>query len=161
MTQLTLTPRMATDPQMGFIRKLRLEKGEGPIDSAFTFAEASKEIDRLKALPAKAKVVGKQTVPLSNYALEVDGEIKFYRVAQWKGTTYLRQLIGHPGDWQKIKLSYPVANAIMARLAADPLAAAQAYGEHYTVCAVCNSPLSDPLSMERKIGPICWSRFGF
>lgn len=164
MSQLTLMKVPASLKQINYVKSLRVARGL-PIAGAdeLSKSEASKEIDALLKTPAQAPDAApwKGAVPLSNYALEVDGVMKFYAVRQFKGTRYLRQLIGHPGQWQRVKPSYPVQALVMAKIAADPLRAAQAYGEHFTCCAVCNSPLSDPLSMERKIGPICWKRFGF
>lgn len=46
-------------------------------------------------------------------------------------------------------------------LAADPEAAAVAYGRLYGACAICNRELSDPASVERGIGPICAEKFGW
>lgn len=182
MTQLTLlkgtaVASPASPAQINFINSLRKGLALGDMPQAeveqLSKVDASREIDRLKKLPKQklmtemfetCSYVGeaaKDEVPLSNYALDVDGVIKFYALKQYKGTRYLRQLIGHPGAWQRIKLSYPTQLAVLSQIEVDPLKAAQAYGEHFTCCAVCNSPLSDPLSRARKIGPHCWKRFGF
>ena len=48
---------------------------------------------------------------------------------------------------------------IVAALA-DPLAAAVAYGKRYGACSCCGRTLTDPVSVERGIGPICAERFG-
>jgi hypothetical protein len=42
---------------------------------------------------------------------------------------------------------------------ADPLAAAVAYGKRYGSCSCCGITLTDPVSVERGIGPICAERF--
>lgn len=42
----------------------------------------------------------------------------------------------------------------------DPLAAAVAYGKRYGSCSCCGRTLTDPVSVERGIGPICAERFG-
>jgi hypothetical protein len=46
-------------------------------------------------------------------------------------------------------------------VAKDPLNAAIAYGKEFGLCAMCGRDLSDPVSVERGIGPICADRFGF
>jgi hypothetical protein len=45
--------------------------------------------------------------------------------------------------------------------AADPEAAAVAYGKRFGQCACCGRELSNPESIERGIGPICAERFGW
>lgn len=47
------------------------------------------------------------------------------------------------------------------KVTADPVNQAIAYGKEYGVCALCGRDLSDPISVERGIGPICAERFGF
>ena len=51
-------------------------------------------------------------------------------------------------------------NRILA-VASDPASAAVAYGKKFGSCAVCARTLSDPVSVERGIGPICAGRFGW
>jgi hypothetical protein len=47
----------------------------------------------------------------------------------------------------------------LAAIAADPKAAAQEYGRLTGTCGMCGRHLEDELSVERGIGPICWSKF--
>lgn len=49
----------------------------------------------------------------------------------------------------------------IAALIADPKHAAEAYGQRTGRCCICSLELTDPESLERGIGPICASRFGF
>lgn len=49
----------------------------------------------------------------------------------------------------------------IAEVAADPAAAAIAHGKETGRCAICSRELSDPISIERGIGPICADKFGF
>lgn len=51
--------------------------------------------------------------------------------------------------------------AAIARVAADPAAAAIAHGRETGRCACCGLKLTDPESVERGIGPICAEKFGF
>ena len=48
----------------------------------------------------------------------------------------------------------------VARIAADPTAAAVAYGRLTGSCACCGRTLSDPASVALGIGPICAERWG-
>lgn len=43
----------------------------------------------------------------------------------------------------------------------DPKSAAVAYGKEYGICSCCGRDLTDPVSVERGIGPICADRYGF
>jgi len=49
----------------------------------------------------------------------------------------------------------------VARVAADPAAAATAHGHEYGYCACCNRELTNPESVARGIGPICADRWGW
>jgi len=48
---------------------------------------------------------------------------------------------------------------LIERLAADPLAAAAAYGRDTGECGICHRELTNPESVAAGIGPICRSRF--
>ena len=105
-------------------------------------------------------------VPDSNYAVVGDdGVPKFYEVkhgkkgGKWENFQFVSLLVGAPGDWNK----YPVKGAdrkgVLALLAEDPKKFALAYSREHVRCAACNSPLSDPESLERGFGPYCAERF--
>jgi len=49
----------------------------------------------------------------------------------------------------------------IARVGADPLAQAIAHGKQTGKCSCCGRELTDPVSIERGIGPICAERFGW
>jgi len=104
-------------------------------------------------------------VPASQYCLERDGELKFYRVrigkagTRWDGFRFVDLLIGHPGDWQKRPLKGIERKAVLEAIAANPQEAAVRFSKEFTICAVCGSPLSDQESLERGLGPICAGRF--
>ena len=49
----------------------------------------------------------------------------------------------------------------VARVAADPAAAAEAHGHQYGQCSCCGRELTNPESVARGIGPICADRWGF
>lgn len=97
----------------------------------------------------------------SKYALVTDDKIIFYEVrtgtkGRWEGVQFLDRLVGAPGDWQRYPVKGAAKTAIMAKLDKD---AAIRFSKHFTVCAVCSSPLSDPESLAAGLGPICAKRF--
>lgn len=49
----------------------------------------------------------------------------------------------------------------VARVAADPAAAATAHGHAYGYCSCCGRELTNPESVARGIGPICADRWGW
>lgn len=62
---------------------------------------------------------------------------------------------------------YPAPNckasqkqAILAACA-NPLDAVVKFGRKFGRCSVCSRPLTDPVSIQRAIGPICAQKFGF
>lgn len=52
-------------------------------------------------------------------------------------------------------------SATVARVAADPAAAATAHGHEYGYCSCCGRELTNPESVARGIGPICADRWGW
>lgn len=53
------------------------------------------------------------------------------------------------------------AEAEILSIAADPKAAAIAYGKEFGRCSVCNRELTDEASVAAGIGPVCATRYGF
>jgi hypothetical protein len=54
----------------------------------------------------------------------------------------------------------PKVRSLLAEFESDPLAAAQKYGKLSGRCCSCGRDLTDPVSIENGIGPICQMRFG-
>lgn len=168
---VTTAIRPASQAQVNFINSLRSQRSLDALSldelRVLDTRDASREIDRLKALPitqgprVQAGAGYLEGLPLSKYAL-VDGEgvATFYEVKRYKETVYLRLLVGAPGEFRRIRLPYGEAHAVAARIRVDPLAAAQAFARTYTVCGVCCADLSDPESVRLGLGPICRGRFG-
>jgi hypothetical protein len=121
--------------------------------------------------------VDPKAVPASNYALVNErGEVEFYGVdvptrGKWKGFRFVTRLYGAPGTWREVSLRGGASLAVLARIALDafqdetrgavagPLAGALRYSREFTRCAACSSPLSDPESITRGLGPVCANRF--
>lgn len=55
----------------------------------------------------------------------------------------------------------PAVEADIVAVAADPHNAAVAYGKRYGKCSVCGRTLSDADSINRGIGPVCASNYGW
>lgn len=51
--------------------------------------------------------------------------------------------------------------SVLTEAAADPLTAAIRYGEVSGECSCCGRKLTDPQSIERGIGPVCATKFGW
>lgn len=142
-----------------------------------------KKARRAAAAPAAAAPAGRgiwADVPDGRYALprEVldrhalghliggEGDMIFVRVNTWtppgKGpVTYVRQLKGAPGAFDKIKHPSGANRAIRdALLEVGPLDAGLAFSRHYTVCARCCAELTDQRSRETGYGPECRGHMG-
>lgn len=106
-----------------------------------------------------------EPLPDSCYALQDEKGLVFYEVntgkkgTKWEGFQFLSRLIGHPGTWLKTPVKGANKAAVMNLLRQDPLEAARLFSKTFTVCAACGSPLSDPESIERAMGPVCIARF--
>lgn len=73
--------------------------------------------------------------------------------------TYLGKVLG--GTFSRSRDCTAELEASIVDFARDPKAAAEAYGKKYGVCCICSRELSDPVSVERGIGPICADRMGW
>ena len=67
--------------------------------------------------------------------------------------TYAGKIVG--GRLQATASAPSDARALVAKVAADPLGEAVRYGKLRGACACCGRTLTDPVSIERGIGPIC------
>lgn len=113
-----------------------------------------------------ARRLGMPDVPAGRYCLERNGELKFYQVdrpteGRWAGFTFVKQLIGAPGDYRKIRFTKEQARPILEEIAKDPRAASSRYGMESGVCGVCSSPLTNAESLAYGIGPICRAKRGW
>lgn len=95
------------------------------------------------------------------YAIEIDGEWKFYRVTErgsrW-GTSKFHYLARQSGD-NFFSVSAPERARVSAIINADPKRAQVEYGKRIGSCGMCGRSLTDPESRARGIGPDCWGRF--
>lgn len=75
-----------------------------------------------------------------------------------QGGAYLGKIITG-GRFLAARECTPDLTAALVQVAADPLAAAVAYGREFGICSCCGRDLSDPASVAAGIGPICASKF--
>jgi hypothetical protein len=170
-----------TESQMSFIKSLldELQTKHGddtmraPLNEAYanrtlTRTSASAVIESLIAIrdykrsqaPVAPKPVAAPVVESGLYALDNDGQIKFYEVrngsGKWEGYTFLDAVASDD--------RYPIKNRqnrdeILSLIAAAPLDAMKLYGREVGKCGHCGKTLT---SDWRKvgIGPVCIKKFG-
>jgi hypothetical protein len=118
-------------------------------------------------VPAEAPQVAQEPaaqVPEGRYAFTADeGHTAFCKVehgkGNWEGRTFVVLLVGAPGHFRELKTYRAQAATILAKIAADgPEAACIRFGHEVGSCGRCGSPLTDPESIARGIGPTCASK---
>lgn len=75
------------------------------------------------------------------------------------GETYLGKITPQ-GDFMRSRDCTDASISALVAAAADPLAAMVAYGRRTGTCSCCGRELTNKLSIELGIGPICRARFG-
>lgn len=123
------------------------------------------------AAAAAAPVAGLDlsNVPAGHYAVpggdtrlkvEIDRPTK----GRWAGFIFVRDGAVY-GEGQRYGVQAPgeaykgkIKDQLRA-IAADPRAAAAAYGHLTGTCGRCRRPLEDAESVARGIGPVCWGKF--
>jgi len=75
------------------------------------------------------------------------------------GETYLGKI--DAGRFYASRDCSPEMQSRVLAFIADPKAAAEAYGIETGVCCICNATLTNKVSIERGIGPICAEKFGW
>lgn len=76
-----------------------------------------------------------------------------------EGDTYLGKVLG--GKFMRTGACSDEQEGRIIAAASDPAKAANAYGQRTGRCAVCSLELTAEESIERSIGPVCASRYGF
>lgn len=131
--------------------------------------DVSAHIMMLRELPwkgGKSRLLMYKDVIAGRYALLVDGVWKFYQVSKpdkgrWEGYTFIKMLVGSPGDYKEVQMRAEERSKILQRINRDVQQAMLDYGLHSGVCGKCSSPLTDPQSLERGIGPVCAKKMGW
>lgn len=187
-TTATFIP--ASSRQAEFIRTLLAERSVAPELAASTLREldegtlakssASIVIERLLKLPRAARAVPAPRadtvdfgdLPCSRYAipaLELDavplavnvtGDLLFVEVKEYRGTTYMRRLVGAPGAFTRLRMSPVDVRSLVDVLKDDPYRYARLFGENYSCCGKCGAELTDEESRRLMLGPTCRRAFG-
>jgi hypothetical protein len=137
--------------------------------SRVTKSAASKMIDQLKDKAFELsgqkdrKAERAVEVPNGRYAIEREGTLKFYKIntptdGKWAGRTFV--------DAQASDELHPIRNTsarreILATIATDPQAAMLRYGQELGHCGHCGRTLTNEVSRERGIGPVCAEKMGW
>jgi len=173
-------PDKATEPQVKWIKDMlnskdvdeaaadRLWKSlriwEDPEELGLTKSKASEIIDYLKKRPRKpgaaspAKWASYPDVPAGRYAVtNTEGELRFYQVWRPKDNpSVFRLYVLHGPDSSEVP--FKAQNAIMAKIQADIEGAMRTFGLEIGSCSVCGRRLTNRISRELGIGPVCGGR---
>jgi hypothetical protein len=154
----------------------------GSLD-ALARADVSRYIDTLLASPRVAPKVSfaptgaLASLPLAKFAVPAShlegalsdytptGDLVFIETREFtapdgRTVRYMRRLTGAPSDFTRSRFSREDALAVARVLSADTLSYIRAFGEHFTVCGKCASPLTDARSRARFLGPDCARQLG-
>lgn len=88
---------------------------------------------------------------------------RFYQVdrpdqGRWEGFTFLRELhIGGSDNGARNVRGHAEKAKTLGAIYADPDALAR-YGQETGTCGACGKTLTDPESVKRGIGPVCWAK---
>lgn len=156
----------ATDSQRDFLRSLCDERGLSYTEMADGLGRwsMSNRIDWIMEQPqaSNSDAPDLPDVPTGYYALDIAGEVRFYRVehgnegTRWEGWTFVHRLYGAPGDWNRERVrGFAATNDVLELIAEDIESALRLFGREVAYCGVCGSPLSNEESRAYGIGPIC------
>lgn len=151
-----------TGPQQAAVERCMAREAE---EGARPRALAEIDVSRVKAAFDQAHAAGLKRIKL------ITGDIVFSRAPDTgtnPGAIYVKDrdvYVGKiaAGKFAPAKAFYDAPGTLdrILAVAADPSAAARAHGIKTGTCSCCGRLLTDPVSIERGIGPICAERFGF
>lgn len=189
MATTQTTPRPLTANQSSYLRSLVERISNDAVKAAIkadlntllqnrllTVQEASRQIDRIKAVVAAQQVAAAAPAPVvapapapvaqparlpfpvvaaGRYAVEVDGVLRFYNVTKTAtGRTEAKRYVSDA--LTSIRMGEVVR--ALRLIEADPETARMTYARETTRCFTCGRRLTDPESMERGQGPDCAGR---
>lgn len=117
-----------------------------------------------KASPAteEARMPSPQALPAGRYAVESkDGELTFYRIKRGKqNPRYVEIYLKHGPSESKVPYTVPgYARIMWSIVEAGAGACAIRYGRELGCCSVCAADLTNRLSRELGIGPVCGGHY--
>ena len=180
----------ATERQQAFIRSLaddRVCNREAILAAlpTMTKRDASRTIENLLAAPKVARparpvatrggnpnvadmIKSKYAVPTAELGLVADGlgfdlqgDLLFIEVKEYRGTVYMRRLQGAPGAFIRLRMTREAEDALAFHIKADAYRYTRLFGEHYRCCGKCGAELTDEVSRRLQLGPDCRKAFGF
>lgn len=141
-------------------------KPSGPIDGTLDGWEqegdidrktATKLIDRLLAMPRAEASTELPEVPAGRYAVDSnEGELRFYQVWRSKDGQGFALYVLHGTDSSRVRGK--AVPAILAKIAEDVRGAAIRFGNEIGACSNCGRRLTNRISRELGIGPVCGGR---
>ena len=144
----------ATERQMDYIKRLRQER-DLPQDFVGSRSDAFAEIERLKRMPR----IHKHSAADVGMYRTADGTIyKVVNAIHGSGRNYAKRLITgvHPDGttWAKFEIERGAVYRLQPedRLSVEDGAE---YGKLYGFCVRCAATLTDEISIELGMGPIC------
>jgi hypothetical protein len=144
------------------------------VNGLLTKAEASRQIDRVKAIisaqtiaaaapaivaapvaPAPVEAPARRPFPVvepGRYAVEHDGVLRFYNVTRGRtGRTFVRRYMSDT----LVDIRMGEVMAVLFKIESDPVEAAMTFAAEQTRCFRCGRMLTDPESIALGIGPDC------
>lgn len=94
------------------------------------------------------------------------GAWHFYQVdrpdkGRWKGYTFIKRLVGAPGDYREVDMNRVHRMDVLKRIEADPKTAMVNFGKQTQHCGRCLSPLTHKRSRAAGYGQKCASVLGW
>lgn len=135
-----------------------------PATAADPFISARSTSERFAVVDALAATVPAGFYALTRASLSGSGnDITFFEVEKSKpingkpSRTYIKQLVGAPGEWNRETLRLHHQYFAYLHIAADLAAAGALFAEKAECCRQCGSPLTSKKSRDRGYGSGCWS----
>lgn len=126
------------------------------------------ELDGGKVTEVGFVQVGDTAVPQGKYALDTSANDRFKNdvtffnlfcfVADSGDRAYSLKM--YVSD-DLVKFPNSLQSEVLKVIAADPAAASALYGQHKKRCGICNRKLTNDVSRERGIGPVCATRMSW
>ncbi len=147
----------ASDKQVAFLHTLISERVfEGAVDFAtLTSAEASSLITELLNSPRKSGAVVERVSEEGMYR-NAEGDIFRVQKSRQSGNLYAKKLDIFDGGFLYVQ------GAMRFIKPSDKMTLdeAKAFGVQFGICCWCGATLTDPVSVEQGIGPVCVKRWG-
>lgn len=155
-----------TERQIGAVRNNIVRDAQRTADQQRRAENApTVSIDAIETAFATAKAagVGRPTLRLDVFKFSPAGAQSVNPGAVYvkdaEDQTYLGKVMH--GKFVRSRECNDDAEHRILAVCADPREAAIAYGKRFGVCSVCGRTLTDPVSVEAGIGPVCKDRYGW